>query len=102
METRLRLLLVRAGLPRPQVQWVVQFPDTREAVWLDLAYPEHLIGIEYDGEEHTRPERVLRDIRRGTRLVDQGWRLYRYTRAEIYTAPERIISEVRRALARAA
>jgi very-short-patch-repair endonuclease len=71
-------------------------------VWLDLAYPEHLIGIEYDGEEHTRPERVLRDIRRGTRLVDQSWRLYRYTKAEIYTEPERIISEVRRALARAA
>jgi very-short-patch-repair endonuclease len=102
METRLRLLLVRAGLPRPQVQWVVQFLDTRKAGWLDLAYPEHLIGIEYDGEEHTRPERVLRDIRRGTRLVDQGWRLYRYTKAEIYTEPERIISEVRRALARAA
>ena len=102
METRLRLLLVRAGLPRPQVQWVVQFPDTRDAVWLDLAYPEHLIGIEYDGEEHTRPERVLRDIRRGTRLVDQGWRLYRYTKLEIYTEPERIVAEVRRALARAA
>jgi very-short-patch-repair endonuclease len=100
METRLRLLLVRAGLPRPQVQWVVQDPVAREAVWLDLAYPEQRIGIEYDGAEHTRPERVLRDIRRGTRLVDQGWRIYRYTKKEIYTEPDQIIAEVCRALAR--
>jgi very-short-patch-repair endonuclease len=102
METRLRLLLVHAGLPRPQVQWVVQDPVAREAVWLDLAYPEHRVGIEYDGGEHLRPERVLRDIRRGTRLVDQGWRIYRYTKREIYTERDRIVSEVRRALTRAA
>jgi len=100
METRLRLLLIHAGLPRPQVQWVVQDPVAREAVWLDLAYPEHLIGVEYDGAEHTRPERVLQDIRRGTRLVDQGWRLYRYTKREIYGEPDRIVAEVRRALTR--
>jgi very-short-patch-repair endonuclease len=102
METRLRMLLIRAGLPRPQVQWVVQDPVAREAVWLDLAYPEQLIGVEYDGAEHTRPERVLRDIRRGTRLVDRGWRLYRYTKHEIYGEPNRIVADVRRALARAA
>jgi very-short-patch-repair endonuclease len=102
METRLRMLLVGAGLPRPQVQWVVQDPVAREAVWLDLAYPEHRIGIEYDGAEHTRPERVLRDIRRGTRLVDQGWRVYRYTKLEIYLEPDRVVAEVRRALRRAA
>jgi very-short-patch-repair endonuclease len=102
METRLRLLLIHAGLPRLQVQWVVQDPVAREAVWLDLAYPEHLVGAEYDGAEHTRPERVLRDIRRGTRLVDQGWRLYRYTKREIYTEADTIIAEVRRALTRGA
>ena len=98
METRLRLLLIHAGLPRPEVQWVVQDPIAREAVWLDLAYPEHRVGIEYDGGEHLSPERVLSDIRRGTRLVDQGWRIYRYTKREIFTKRELIVSEVRRAL----
>jgi very-short-patch-repair endonuclease len=82
------------------VQWVVQDPMAREAVWLDLAYPDQLIGVEYDGAEHARPERVPRDIRRCTRLVDQGWRLYRYPKREINGEPERIVSEVRRALGR--
>ena len=39
METRLRLLIVRAGLPPREVQWVVQDPATRTAFWLDWPGP---------------------------------------------------------------
>jgi hypothetical protein len=60
METRLRLLIVAAGLPPPHVQWVVQDVAARTAVWLDLAWPELMIGIEYEGGVHTEPGRVLR------------------------------------------
>jgi hypothetical protein len=97
METRLRLLIVDAGLPRPQVQWVVQNLATRTAIWLDLAWPELMIGIEYEGDEHTQPGRVLRDVARYTRLVDRGWRIYRYTKLEVYGEPERIVAELTRA-----
>lgn len=97
METRLRLLLEFAGLPRPQVQWVVQDERAHRAVWLDLAYPERMIGIEYEGEGHTTRERVLRDIGRGTDLVDKGWRLYRYTKYEILGEPEKIVAQISRA-----
>lgn len=99
METRLRMLLVLAGLPRPVTQHPVQDPITRTAVWLDLAYPKRRIGIEYGGEEHLRAERVLRDIGRGTRLLDAGWRVYRYTKFEIRREPDRIVAEITRALA---
>lgn len=97
METRLRLLIVGAGLPRPAVQWVVQDPTTRTAIWLDLAWPELMVGIEYEGEVHTEPGRVLHDVSRYTRLVDLGWRIYRYTKLEVYGQPERIIAELTRA-----
>ncbi len=97
MESRLRMLLVLAGLPRPRAQWVVQDPGTRTAVWLDLAYPDLRIGIEYDGEEHTRPDRVLRDIGRGTRLLDRDWLVYRYTKHEIRERPDLIVAEITRA-----
>ena len=97
METRLRLLIVDAGLPRPQVQWVVQDELARTAVWLDLAWPEYKIGIEYEGEVHATPEVVLRDAGRYTRLVDRDWRIYRYTKYDVHSERERIVAELARA-----
>jgi len=49
MESRLRMIIIRAALPCPRVQWVVQDVDARNAVWLDLAWPEKLVGVEYEG-----------------------------------------------------
>jgi very-short-patch-repair endonuclease len=100
METRLRLLIVAGGLPCPEVQWVVQDPATRTAFWLDLAWPELMIGIEYDGEPHTEAPRVLRDIARSTRLLGLGWRVYRYTKLDVRRDPARIVAELIRARAR--
>lgn len=98
METRLRMLLVLAGLPRPVTQHPVQDPAARTAVWLDLAYPDRHIGIEYEGEHHARPEDVLRDVGRYTGLVDAGWRIYRYTKYEIRHGSGMIVAQIRRAL----
>ncbi|WP_130288458.1 endonuclease domain-containing protein [Pseudonocardia sediminis] len=97
-ETRLRLLLTRSGLPAPRVQHPVLDDDRLRAVWIDLAYPAHRVGIEYEGADHTRPERVLRDAGRYTRLVSAGWRIYRYTRFEIRDEPDRIVADVAGAL----
>jgi very-short-patch-repair endonuclease len=97
METRLRMLIVQAGLPKPQVQWVVQDGRTRTAVWLDLAWPELMIGVEYEGDGHTEPRRVLRDVGRYTGLVDKGWRIYRYTKVEILRRQDQIVAQLIRA-----
>ena len=99
METRLRLLIETAGLPRPRVQWVVPDPVARTAVWIDLAWPEIQVGVEYEGEVHASAQSVRRDARRYTALVDKGWRIYRYTKDDILGAPERIIAELSRAYA---
>ncbi|WP_181781910.1 DUF559 domain-containing protein [Pseudonocardia pini] len=97
-ETLLRVLLVDSGLPRPEVQWVVQDPVAKEAVWLDLAYPEQRLGIEYEGAPHVEPDRVLRDIARTTALVDRGWRILRVTKNDLFRRPEYIVTIVGRAL----
>jgi len=99
METRLRLILVLGGLPTPEAQFPVQDEVRRRAVWLDLAHPEQRIGVEYEGADHTRPERVLLDAGRYTRLVDAGWRIYRFTRYQVYAEPEEIVTTIGRALA---
>jgi hypothetical protein len=67
----------------------------------NLAWPELKIGIEYEGEPHTERARVLRDIARHTRLVDLGWRIYRYTKLDVYGEPGRIVAELTRARRRA-
>jgi len=77
----------------------VQDEVRRRAVWLDLAYPEQRIGIEYEGADHTRPERVLLDVGRYTRLVDAGWRIYRFTKYQLYAEPDEIVATISRALA---
>ncbi|MDT7635955.1 MAG: hypothetical protein QOC83_243 [Pseudonocardiales bacterium] len=98
MESRLRLVLVLGGLPRPAVQYRV--PDRRAHVVasVDLAYPEQLIAIEYEGADHFAGHRVVRDVHRYTRLVDLGWRVYRYTADDVYQRPARIVAEITRAL----
>jgi hypothetical protein len=98
METRLRMILVLRGLPRPVAQHPVLDDRRRRAVWLDLAYPTHRIGIEYEGADHGRPERVLRDAGRYTWLVDAGWRMYRFTKYQVYCEPDEIAEAIARAL----
>ena len=75
METRLRLLLVLAGLPRPEVQ----FPVPAARVRFDLAYPEAKLAIEFDGDRHDDDLDRHRDVRTG-RL---GWYTARFTKRDI-------------------
>jgi very-short-patch-repair endonuclease len=98
-ESRLRMLLTTSGLPRPQVQWPVQDPVARTAIWLDLAYPDALLGIEYEGAHHAEADQVLKDAGRYTRLVARGWRILRYTKHDLAQDRTRIVREVRAALA---
>src|SRR5260370_1113351 len=48
METRLRLLLVLAGLPRPRAQTVLTNTDGLFVGRVDLYYPAQKLAIEYD------------------------------------------------------
>ena len=52
METRLRMLLVLAGLPEPQVDHRIHDSDGRVLYRFDLSYPDLRIVVEYDGRQH--------------------------------------------------
>ena len=65
MESRLRLLLVLAGLPEPEVGRPVYSADGGWLAQPDLSYPALKIAIEYDGGHHLQDARQWqRDIRR--------------------------------------
>lgn len=98
METRLRLVLVLHGLPRPVVSHVVRDERWRTVAWLDLAYPDALLGIEYDGDDHRERGRFVHDLERDGRLAELGWEVLRFTARDVYLRPEQTAARVRRVL----
>jgi hypothetical protein len=61
MESRVRVVLVTAGLP-PEVQYPVILNSRRYR--LGLAYPAQRVAVEYDGEARRLPARARRDLAR--------------------------------------
>ena len=97
MESRLRLLLVLAGLPRPESQ--VTLKDER-GLFLgraDLYYRSHHLVVEYDGGTHRLS--LIDDNRRQNRLLGAGYRPLRFTAPDVLGAPDSVIARVRGELA---
>jgi hypothetical protein len=83
METRLRLALLHAGLPRPAVQYRVLDEDGFPLARVDLAYPDVRLAIEYDGEHHFDRRQGERDRRRDSLLAGYGWATMRLTKGDM-------------------
>ncbi|WP_174398830.1 hypothetical protein [Mycolicibacterium sphagni] len=72
-ETRLRLLYVDAGLPRPATQ-VPVFDGWRAVRILDLGWEEFRVGSEYDGDVHRTDRRAyVKDVRLRPIVESLGW-----------------------------
>ena len=98
-ETRLRLLLVLAGLPEPRVNLIIRGRDGRWRRRYDLAYEHLRLIIEYDGRQHAEDTRQwLTDIFRREELDQMHWRLVIITSEGIYREPLRTLERVRDAL----
>jgi very-short-patch-repair endonuclease len=97
METRLRILLVLARLPRPEVQVSIHDDKGRFLARPDLLYRLQGLAIEYDGGNHR--DRLVEDNRRQNGLIGAGLRLLRFTAADVYGNPDLIAMQVRHALA---
>ena len=73
-ETWLRLLLIRAGYPRPQTQIPVVSADGCRQYYLDMGWEDLMLAVEYDGEQHrVDPIQFAYDIQRSEDLDELGW-----------------------------
>jgi very-short-patch-repair endonuclease len=97
METRLRMLLMLAGLPRPEVQVSIHDDRGRLMGRPDLLFRARRLVIEYDGGNHR--DRLVDDNRRQNRLINAGFRLLRFTAADVYGSPDLVAMQVRVGLA---
>jgi len=100
-ETLLRLVLVDAGLPEPAVATRVCDGIGVPVARADLAYPDSLVWIEYDGYEvHTERAAFRRDRERQNMLVGRGWLVLRFADRDL-GRPRQIAEQIRAALAAA-
>jgi very-short-patch-repair endonuclease len=93
MESRLRLRILDAGLPRPVTQhWVGSYR-------LDLAWPELRVAAEYDGAVHDSRAATRADRARHNQLRARGWEVFVFTDVDVYRRAARIGSLLGSALA---
>lgn len=79
-ETWLRLLLIRAGFPRPQTQIPVYGGYGELVAVLDMGWEDIKLAVEYDGDHHRSDQRQFnKDIRRAESLTELGWTNVRVT-----------------------
>jgi hypothetical protein len=94
-ETWLRLLIIRAGYPRPSTQIPEWDPLDRRWYYLDLGWEELQIAMEYEGAQHrTDPVQFGKDVRRYERLPELGWKAIRVIKGD---RPTGILDRLRRA-----
>jgi hypothetical protein len=96
METRVRVLIVLAGLPRPEPQLVILDRGGGFVARADLGYEAQRFVVEYDGAFHWEQRRE--DDRRRDAMRELGWTVLVVSREDYYDTPDLIVSKVRSAL----
>lgn len=93
--------LVLAGLPPPQVQFVILDRDGRFVARVDLAWDEYKLAVEYDGLWHVGSAQQLHDDRkRLNAVVGLGWTVLHVTAARLRADFDGVLREVRAAIRR--
>lgn len=96
MESRLRVLLMTSGLPKPESQAKLRDAAGNYLARVDLYYPAARLAIEYDGGTHR--DSLAADNRRQNRLLAAGYRLLRFTAGDVLGNPQGVVAQVRAAL----
>jgi len=93
-ETRLRLLLGCAGLPKPETQIEFRGLHTRR-IRVDMGWREWKVAVEYDGIQHwDDPYQRAWDIERIALLEAAGWIVIRVS-AAMLSRPDALIERVK-------
>ena len=98
-ETRTRLAIVAAGLPKPQTQIVVRNEWGAVLARIDMGWEQWRVGVEYDGAQHwTDPRIRSNDIDRAAELERRGWCIIRVSADLLRNRPDIVIERIRQAL----
>jgi len=99
MESRLRMLIVLAGIPEPIVNASVHDVAGVAVRRFDLSWPEIRVIVEYDGRHHIeRVEQWEADLGRREEIDDEGWRILVVVASGVYKSPGATVDRIFRLL----
>lgn len=96
-ESKLRCLIVRAGLPEPALNHDIYNENGRFLGCFDLVYPDRKVAIEYHGLIHA--SNYAADVERIAALRAAGWTVIEVTSA-LFAQPDELLTRIRRVLRR--
>lgn len=100
-ESMLRLAMVRAGLPEPELNVPIIDDGGTRHHQPDLSYRKYRIGVEYEGELHGDEGQIVRDIARSERYAALGWTEVRISNRHMHNDAQAAVAKVRAALVQA-
>ena len=101
-ETATRLVIVRAGLPEPEVNGEIFDRLGRKIATGDLVFRKYKVLVEYDGEQHrTDEEQYHWDVDRLDAIMEAGWRVIRINKSHLRMSPSPALRKIITALAAA-
>ena len=95
-ETFLRLALLDAHLPEPELQLRLD-PDDSRSPAADLGYRKYRIAVQYDGEHHRSREQQARDNRRDEFFINAGWSYFKPNADDLADQFQQLIARIKRA-----
>jgi hypothetical protein len=98
MESVLRWLIHQVGLPRPVLQHVIRDAAGAFLAQVDLAWPEHRVVVEFDGDLHRERRVFVKDLRRQNGIILAGWQLLRFSSADVLGRPAAVMGTLGQAL----
>ena len=90
METRARVMFLRAGFPEPEVNAAIH---ARDGGWLaegDLVWRRQKVVGEYQGAVHGGIRNRSMDSYRNGLVEDEGWRVLEIFSEDVFDAPRRV------------
>jgi very-short-patch-repair endonuclease len=94
LEARLLTLIATAELPAPHCNREIRAND--KTLEVDFLWPEQRLVVEADGERfHDNPVAFERDRMRDRALQLAGFRVVRFTHAQIKSEPDAVVSAIR-------
>jgi len=98
-ETLVRLAIVDAGLPEPELNVDVRAADGTFIGRGDMVYRRYRVVVEYDGDQHRTDTRQYdRDVGRLDLFAAHGWRVVRLTGRAFFADREICLARIEQAL----